>query len=79
MHFCSEEHAGQFLVAWLLCEGEKNENQPGPFTVLPRSDQFHLSTADPAVKLSLLMAIQVFWEEGMRDLEDGGLRRCVRF
>lgn len=79
IHFCSEDHAGQFLIAWLLCEGEQNGNQAGPITVLPRSDEFRLSSADPAVKLSLSIAIQAFWEEGVRGLEDGILQRCVRF
>ncbi len=79
VHFCSEDHAGQFLVAWLLCEGECNGNQAGPITVLPRSDEFRLTRADAAVELSLSMAIQKFWEEGIRGLEDGILRRCVRF
>ncbi len=79
IHFCSEEHAGQFLVAWLLCEGDRDGNHPGPITVLPRSDEFHLTATDAAVKLSLSMAIQAFWEEGVRELEDGSLRRCVSF
>ncbi len=79
VHFCSEEHVGQFLIAWLLCEGERDGNQPGPITVLPRSDEFRLSTADAAAELSLSMAIQAFWEEGVRGLEEGTLRRCVRF
>ncbi len=79
IHFCCEEHAGQFLVAWLLCEGERAGNRRGPVTVLPRSDEFHLRTADAAVELSLSRAIQTFWEEGVRDLEYESLAKRLSF
>jgi len=71
LYFCGEAHAGQFLGAWLFCESQAGETQPDPLTALPRSDNFRLTTADPAIELSLSLAIEVFWEESVHDVAMG--------
>jgi len=69
--FCSEEHASQFLVRWLYCERQSGGTEAGRVANLPRTDDFHLSTTDAAVELSLSMALQTFWEESARAFDSG--------
>lgn len=71
LYFCCEDHAGQFLVTWLLCDESRAD------TALPRSNDFHLRFKDAAMEFSLSMAIQAFWEEGVRVTEARSLRRCI--
>lgn len=68
--FCSEEHASQFLVRWLFCERQSGGNGFDRVANLLRTD-FHLSTSDAAVELSLCMALQTFWEESARAFDSG--------
>ncbi len=72
LYLCSEEHAGQFLVTWLFCDDSHSGS-----LVLPRSNDFRLRSTDAAAEFSLTMAIQAFWEEGLRVTEGRSLRQCV--
>lgn len=72
LYLCSQEHAGQFLVAWLFCD-----DSHGNSLMLPRSNDFRLRSTDPAMEFSLTMAIQAFWEEGIRVTEGRSLRQCI--
>ncbi len=72
LYLCSEEHARQFVVTWLFCDDSRNEA-----LAFPHSNEFRLRTMDAAMEFSLAMAIQAFWDEGIRVTEGRSLRQCI--